>query len=129
MSVLTIRGTECGLIELGQVANITGGEVQHICYVFIASTFYALVSVTVELTVYLTDFMQVNIVDPMTVVDKFSNILATPTIATGVNIKLFLNNDLLNINIIQMHSFINGFMHTIIREIIAGLNNCAFAHF
>ena len=32
MSVLTIRGTECGLIELGQVANITGGEVQHICY-------------------------------------------------------------------------------------------------
>ena len=78
---------------------------------------------------YLTDFMQVNIVDPMTVVDKFSNILATPTIATGVNIKLFLNNDLLNINIIQMHSFINGFMHTIIREIIAGLNNCAFAHF
>jgi len=32
VSVLTIRGTECGLIELGQVANITGGEVKHICF-------------------------------------------------------------------------------------------------
>ena len=62
--------------------------------IILASTFYALVSVTVELTVYLTNFMQVNIVDPMTIVDKFSNILATPTIATGVNIKLILNNDL-----------------------------------
>ena len=49
---------------------------------------------SLTLTVYITNFMQVDIVDPMTVVDKFSNILATPTIATGVNIKIILNNDL-----------------------------------
>jgi len=63
VSVLTIKGIECGLIELGQVASITGGEV--------------------------------NIVDPMTVVDEFNNILTTPIIATGVNIKIILHNDLL----------------------------------
>jgi len=33
-------------------------------------------------------------VDPMTVVDEFNNILTTPIIATGVNIKVILHNDL-----------------------------------
>lgn len=37
---------------------------------------------------------QVKIVDPSTAVDEFDNIVATPIIATGVDITVILHNDL-----------------------------------
>ena len=38
--------------------------------------------------------LQVTIVDPLTITQEFSNIVANPTIATNVTVKIVLHNNL-----------------------------------
>ncbi|XP_065898859.1 circularly permutated Ras protein 1-like [Dysidea avara] len=62
VSLVSIKGTECRVVELGQVASQTGG--------------------------------QVTIVDPLTLTQQFSTILANPIIATNVVTRLILHSGL-----------------------------------
>ena len=82
VSVTTIKGTECRLLELGRVADITGGQVS----VFSGHEFSYIDSIYV--------CPKVDMVDPLKIADEFSNILATPVIATNVGAKIVMHRDL-----------------------------------
>ena len=46
MSVVTIKGEECRVMELGQVADATGGEVSFILSVMYYSTIHAVLCIS-----------------------------------------------------------------------------------
>ena len=62
VSLVTIKGTDCRVAELGNVASRTGG--------------------------------QVTLVDPLTVVEEFTSILANPVLATDVITKIIIHKEL-----------------------------------
>ena len=62
VSLVTIKGTDCRVAELGNVASRTGG--------------------------------QVTLVDPLTVVEEFTSILANPVLATDVITKIIIHKGL-----------------------------------
>ena len=88
VSVLTIKGTECDLIHLGQVASISGGNVMLINLkrthsfklVFIFVIFFF--------------FLQVDVVDPLSIMDEFVNILSTSVVAVNANARVMLHSSL-----------------------------------
>ncbi|WAR09396.1 CPAS1-like protein [Mya arenaria] len=84
ISVITIKGTDCRLVELGKMADKTGGQVTYMYFINILRITSGLINIE----------KCVNIVDPLKLTQEFSSILANKVIATNVTATMIIHKEL-----------------------------------